>query len=92
MLTETLIQGCRSTSDAGYLRGVTHGLEIAWLLLENHGIAGKFKADMVSACNIAMEYRTDHQHHPALMDELLAELRHRKRSQQQSKQDPETLI
>jgi hypothetical protein len=45
MSTKPLIQGCRSTSDADYLRGITHGLEVAWL-----------------------------------------------RSQQQSKQDPETLI
>lgn len=67
-----------NASDAGYLRGVTHGLEIAWMLMERHNISGTFKADMARACNVAMEFRTDHKPHPALMDELMQAIRNRK--------------
>lgn len=69
------------SSNAGYLRGVTHGLEIAWMLMETHNIGGAFRADMVSACNTAMEFRTDHKPHPALLDELMKAIRIKRNEQ-----------
>lgn len=60
-----------------YKKGVTHGLEIAWQLMQKYPICNQLKNDMTMACNTALQYRLDRDPHPQLMDDVLGATRAR---------------
>jgi len=65
-----------TAGESGYRRGVVHGLEIAWRLMEACKISGRFRKELADACDVAMEFRYDRKSHPTLTDDIFARLAH----------------
>jgi hypothetical protein len=58
-------------SEAGYRRGVSHGLEVAWTLMQRCDSYQRFKVELAEACDVSMEFRSDHKEHPTLTRDIL---------------------